>query len=179
MADARAACRRVACGSIETASENGARFIVANPALPASQSEAEWLERGRALVLRGDLDGALAVFADAYAEQPASIDIALALAGVLWQAKQADRAEAVLRPLLSAHPTHVAATFLLAKILKEQARANAVAATVRTLFAAAPQPVGATIQAVELLDDAGRKRDAANLCEAAIAEGSTDPRLYA
>lgn len=152
---------------------------MAIPAQPAHRSEAEWLERGRALVLRSDLDGALAVFAAAYAEHPASVDIALALAGVLWPSKQPERAEAVLRALLAAHPTHVAATFLLAKILKEQARMNAVAATVRALFAAAPQPVGTTIQAIELLDDCGRKQDAADLSEAAIAQGSADPRLYA
>jgi hypothetical protein len=149
------------------------------PASPAHRSESEWLERGRALVLQSDLDGALAVFADAHAEHPASADIALALAGLLWQAKQPGHAERVLRALLAAHPAHVAATFLLAKILKEEARTNAVAAPVRALFAAAPQPVGTTIQAIEMLDDAGRKQDAAELCEAAIADGSTDPRLYA
>ena len=149
------------------------------PASPTHRSEAEWLERGRALVLRGDLDGALATFDAANAAHPDSTDIALGLAGVLWQAKQPDRAETVLRALLSTHPAHVAATFLLAKIQKEQARMNAVATTVRALFVAAPQPVGTTIQAVELLDDAGRKQDAADLCEAAIAHGSTDPRLYA
>ncbi|HEX5123852.1 MAG TPA: sulfotransferase, partial [Rhodanobacteraceae bacterium] len=149
------------------------------PASPTHRSEAEWLERGRALVLGSDLDGALATFEAAYAAHRDSVDIALALAGVLWQSKQADRAEAVLRELLAAHPASVAGTFLLAKILKEQARMNAVATIVRALFAAAPQPVGTTIQAVELLDDAGRKQDAADLCEAAIAQGSTDPRLYA
>ncbi len=143
---------------------------MAIPASPATRSEAEWLERGRALVLRSDLDGALAVFEAAHVEHPASVDIALALAGVLWQANESERAEALLRALLAAHPAHVAATFLLAKILKEQARMNAVATTVRELFVAAPQPVGTTIQAIELLDDAGRKQDAADLCEAAIAQ---------
>jgi len=152
---------------------------VAIPASPATRSEAEWLERGRALVLRSDLAGARALFDAAHAEHPASVDIALALAGVLWQAKESERAEAVLSALLAAHPAHVAATFLLAKILKERARMNAVATTVRALFVAAPQPVGTTIQAIELLDDAGRKQDAADLCEGAIAHGSTDPRLYA
>jgi hypothetical protein len=161
------------------ASEPEHPSIVAEPASPAQRSETEWLERGRALVLRSDLDGALATFEAAHAEHPASADITLALAGVLWQAKQPERAESVLRALLATAPTHVAATFLLAKILKEQARMNAVATTVRALFAAAPQPVGTTIQAVELLDDAGRKQDAADLCEAAIAHGSTDPRIYA
>src|SRR3954451_23702879 len=48
------------------ASEVGARSIVTIPASPAHRSESEWLERGRALVLQRDLDGALAVFADAY-----------------------------------------------------------------------------------------------------------------
>ena len=152
---------------------------MAVPASPANRSEAEWLERGRALVLRSDLDGSLATFADAYAEHPASADIALALAGLLWQSKQSERAENVLRALLATQPANVAATFLLAKILKEQARTNAVATAVRAVFAAAPQPVGTTIQAVEFLDDAGRKQDAADLCEAAIAGGSTDPRLHA
>jgi len=152
---------------------------VAIPASPATRSEAEWLERGRALVLRSDLDGALAVFDAAHGEYPASVDIALALAGVLWQKRETDRAEALLRALLAAHPAHVAATFLLAKILKAEARMNAVATTLRALFVAAPQPVGTTIQAIELLDDAGRKQDAADLCEAAIAHGSTDPRLHA
>jgi len=152
---------------------------VAMPASPANRSEAEWLERGRALVLRSDLDGALSTFDAAHAQHPASTDIALALAGLLWQSKQSERAEHVLRALLAAHPAHVAATFLLAKILKEQARMNALATVVRSLIAAAPQPIGTTIQAVELLDDAGRKQDAADLCEAAIAHGSTDPRLYA
>src|SRR4029079_5577878 len=62
---------------------------------------------------------------------------------------------------------------------KEQARMNALATVVRSLIAAAPPPIGTTIPAVEVLDDAGRKQDAADLCEAAIAHGSTDPRLYA
>lgn len=150
-----------------------------DPGSPTARSEAEWLESGRALVLRSDLGGALATFEAAHAGHPASADIALGFAGVLWQSKQAERAEAVLRALLAAQPAHVAATFLLAKILKDEARMNACATTVRALFVAAPQPVGTTIQAVELLDDAGRKQDAADLCEAAIAHGSTDPRLYA
>jgi hypothetical protein len=167
-----------ACGSIDGRTGER-RFIVAVPASPAHRSEAEWLERGRALVLRSDLDGALAVFDAAHAEHPDSIDLALAFAGVLWQSKQAARAEAVLRALLATEPAHVAATFLLARLLKEQARMGAVATSVRALFAAAPQPVGTTIQAIELLDDAGRKHDAAALAEAAIAQGSNDPRLYA
>ena len=141
--------------------------------------ESAWLECGRALVLRSDLDGAIAVFSAAHAEHPGSVDVRLGLAGVLWQAKQNERAELLLRDLLAAHPDHTAATFLLAKILKAEGRMQAVDAVVRALFARAPQPVGLTIQAIELLDDCGLKAAAVAICEDAIARGATDARLYA
>ena len=143
------------------------------------RAERDWLEVGRALVLQGDLESAVALFVRAHAEHPGSIDVQLALAGVLWQTRHADESEALLRALLAEHADQVAATFLLAKILKEQGRMNAVAATVRVLFEHARQPVGVTIQAIELLDDCGCKRAAAELCENEIARGSTDARLYA
>lgn len=142
-------------------------------------AEHDWLECGRALVLRSDLDGAADLFSAACAEHPRSIDLRLALAGVLWETKQTDTAESRLRELLAEHPDNVAATFLLAKILKEQARMNAVASVVRALFAQTRQPVGLSIQAVELLDDCGCKQAAVDICEDEIARGSTDPRLYA
>jgi tetratricopeptide (TPR) repeat protein len=145
----------------------------------AAREERDWLECGRALVLRRDLDGAAAVFAAASDRFPDSADAQQALAGVHWQTGQPARAEPILRALLAAHPGHVAATFLLAKILKEQGRTGAAEAVVRALFAYAPQPIGTTIQAIELLDDAGRKQAAAELCESEIARGSTDARLHA
>jgi hypothetical protein len=145
----------------------------------ADRSESDWLEFGRALVLRGDAIGATAHFAAAHAQFPASSEIMLALAGLHWQTRSVRTAEALLRELLAATPGHAAATLLLAKILKEQARMSAVAEVVRALFATAPQPVGLTIQAIELLDDCGLKADAAAIAEDAIARGSTDPRLHA
>jgi len=156
--------------------EHARRFLL--DALTGS-AETDWLECGRALVLRSDLEGAAIVLSAALAEHPDSIDVRHALAGVSWQTKQFAEAEALLRALLMQHPDNVAATFLLAKVLKEQARMNAVAAVVRSLFEHAPQPVGTTIQAIELLDDCGCKQAAADLCENAIAAGSTDARLYA
>ena len=141
--------------------------------------ESDWLDAGRALVLRGDLESATVVFDAARAEHPGSVDLRQALAGVLWQAKRAAEAESLLRTLLAEHPDHVGATFLLARILKEQARMVDVETVVRALFARAHQPIGITIQAVELLDDCGRKDAAAALCEDEIARGSIDPRLYA
>ncbi|HEY6985426.1 MAG TPA: sulfotransferase, partial [Rhodanobacteraceae bacterium] len=143
------------------------------------RGESDWLDAGRALVLRRDLEAAIPVFESAAVEHPRSIDLRQALAGVLWQTKRANEAESLLRALLAEHPDHVAATFLLAKILKEQARMVAVEEVVCALFAQTRQPVGVTIQAVELLDDCGRKDAAAALCEDEIARGSTDPRLYA
>jgi tetratricopeptide (TPR) repeat protein len=145
----------------------------------AGHAERDWLECGRALVLRADLDGAAAVFSAALAEHPESIEARHALAGVLWQTKQFAQAEALLRALLARQPDNVAATFALARLLKEQARVNAAAAVVRSLFDHARQPVGVTIQAIELLDDCGCKQAASDICESEIAHGSTDPRLYA
>jgi len=63
-----------------------------------------WLERGRALVLRGDSAGAFAVFAEACEVHPQSVDLACALAGLLWQARQPAEAEARLRRVLERHP---------------------------------------------------------------------------
>jgi tetratricopeptide (TPR) repeat protein len=143
------------------------------------REERDWLDAGRALVLRRDLQAAVSVFGAAHAAHPDSIDISLALAGLLWQTKQSDQAESLLRALLATSEDRVAATFLLAKILKEQGRMNAVTATVRALFDQAHQPIGITIRAVELLDDCGCKQAAADLCEDEIARRSTDARLYA
>jgi hypothetical protein len=145
----------------------------------ADRSEADWIESGRALVLRGDVMGATAHFAAARAQFPASSEILLALAGLHWQTRNVRTSEALLRELLAAEPGHAAASLLLAKLLKEQARMTAVADVVRALFLAAPQPVGLTIQAIELLDDCGLKADAAAIAEDAIRRGSTDARLHA
>jgi tetratricopeptide (TPR) repeat protein len=145
----------------------------------ADRSESDWLESGRAHVLRGDVAGATAHFATAHERFPASSEIVLALAGLRWQTKDATAAETLLSDLLATNPAHAAASLLLARILRDQARMQAVAHVIRALFAAAPQPVGLTIQAIELLDDCGLKADAAAIAEDAIANGSTDPRLYA
>jgi Flp pilus assembly protein TadD len=85
--------------------------------LLAGQSERDWLECGRALVLRADLETAVVVFSSALAEHPDSIELRHALAGVLWQTKQVERAESELRALLAKHPDNVGATFLLARLL--------------------------------------------------------------
>lgn len=145
----------------------------------AGQRQDAWLECGRALVLRGDIDAARELFAAAVAAHPDSIELRHALAGVLWQANRSSAAEAVLRELLATHPDNAAASFLLARLLKEQGRMQAVEVAITSLFEHAQASSEDVIRAVELLDDCGRKRAAAEVVERAIAGGSTDARLHA
>lgn len=142
------------------------------------QDAPAWLERGRALVLRGDLAGAIAAFRQGLLADPVSTLLRHALAGVLWQGGQHAEAESLLRGLLAEDPGNVAAGFLIGRLLKSQGRMLAVEARMRALFAQ-PRDTGTLIQAVELLDDCGRKQAAFDLVEAAIAAGSGDPRLHA
>lgn len=143
-----------------------------------AQDASAWLERGRALVLRGDIAGANVAFRHGLLADPASIELRHALAGVLWQGGDAAQAESLLRTLLAEDSGNVAAGFLLARLLKAQGRMLAVETCTRALFAQ-PRDTGTLIQAIELLDDAGRKQAASDLVEAAIAAGSDDPRLHA
>lgn len=145
----------------------------------AEGPEDDWLACGRALVLQADLDAALAVFSQATSRHPTSGDLQLGLAGLHWQQQQQAQAETVLRAWLARHPDHAAATFLLVQLLREQGRMQAAADAIHALFAHGRHDVETVIQAVEMLDDYARPADAAAICEAEIAAGATDPRLYA
>ena len=142
------------------------------------QGAGAWLERGRAQVLRGDVDGAMATFAAALAEHPGSADLVVALAGLEWQRGRASDAEARLQGLLEREQGQLAAAFLLARLQREQARMGAVERTLRAVDWRAAR-VGERIQAIELLDDCGRKRAALDLAEAAIGVHADDARLHA
>ncbi|WP_266183316.1 tetratricopeptide repeat-containing sulfotransferase family protein [Dyella humicola] len=142
-------------------------------------SEQAWLECGRALVLRTELETALEVFAAATTHYPVSADLSVGLAGLCWQMQRHAQAETLLRDWLSKHPEHIGATFLLARLLREQGRMRAAAEAVQQLFDHGPHDEDTVIQAVEMLDDYGRPQDAARICEVAIAAGSEDPRLHA
>lgn len=137
------------------------------------------LENGRARLLAGDTVGALATFEAAFAQQPDSSSLLLALAGTCWQAGQQARAESLLRGWLDTHATDADATLLLVRLLQEQGRMQASAHACRALFARARQPVDILLQAVELLEGHGCALDAAALCEAEIAAGSPDARMHA
>ncbi|MFC4525193.1 sulfotransferase [Dyella halodurans] len=145
----------------------------------AEASEQAWLECGRTLVLRTELEAAMEVFAAATARYPASADLTLGLAGLCWQMQRQAQAEARLRDWLSGHPGDIAASFLLVRLLREQGRMQAAAETMLKLFEHGPHDEDTVIQAVEMLDDYGRPQDASRICEMAIAAGSADPRLHA
>lgn len=137
------------------------------------------MERGRTLMLRGELDGAVALYTHAATRFPDSTDACLGLAGLHWQRRHLQQAEAVLHQWLASHPDNEPAAFLLAQLLREQGRLQAAADVLHQLFAHGAHDEEAVIRAVEMLDDYGRPRDAARICEAAIDAGSVDARLHA
>ena len=141
--------------------------------------EQQWLEQGRALLLRGELPDALAVFTAAAARYPTSGEVLVGLAGLCWHMHQHTRAETLLRDWLREHPDDVAATFLLVQFLRDQGRLQAAAQVMRQLFEQGLHDVDTVIQAVEMLDGYGCAQDAAAICEAEIAAGSNDPRVHA
>ncbi|HEU4664221.1 MAG TPA: sulfotransferase [Dokdonella sp.] len=142
------------------------------------QGAGAWLERGRAQVLRGDVDGAIATFAAGLAEHPDSADLVVALAGLEWQRGRVDDAWTRLRALLEREPGQLAAAFVLARLERERAQMEAAERTLRAVDWRAAR-VGESIQAIELLDDCGRKRAALDVAEAAIDTHAGDPRLHA
>jgi len=138
----------------------------------------EWLERGRAQVLRGDTVSALATFAAAHAEHPHDVEIALAHAGLLWDRGDAAAAESILRASLQREPGHVAATLLLARVLFAQSRTGAAERAFRDLLAAVEIDVETRIRIIELLDEHGCERAASEIAEAGL-EKDDDTRLHA
>lgn len=138
----------------------------------------EWLERGRALLLRGQSDAALATFEAGCAAHPGDVELCVACAGLLWQARRPAEAERHLRNVLAVSPGHAAAAFLLARLLREQSRMLALETVLRALFDQ-PQDVGTLLQAVDLLADGARVQAASDLVERALAAGSRDARLHA
>jgi len=139
---------------------------------------ADWLERGRAQMLRGQPEAALATFEAGCAAHPGSAELRVALAGLLWQARRSPDAERHLREVLDAQPGDAGAAFLLARILREQGRMLGVEATLRALFAQ-PQSLATLLHALDLLADCERVEAASELAERALAGGEGDARLHA
>ena len=147
--------------------------------VPVRQLDEYWLESARSLVLSGELDAAGRLLTTALVEHHDSIEIRYALAGIHLEAHQYAQAESLLCELLAEHSDHAASSFQLARMYKNQGRLQAAGRILRTLFGRNRHDPDLLIQAVELLDESGRQTDAAAICEAELAAGSTDPRLHA
>jgi len=145
----------------------------------AGADERDWLECARTLTLRAQAEAARSVLAAGLASFPDSAELRFALAGALRQAGQTVAAEALLRDLLAQCPGHASAAFLLAGMLRDAGRTAAAATVLRVLFQDSNQDVANAIQAIEFLDDCRRQRDAAAICELALARGAADARLHA
>ena len=143
------------------------------------QDEQAWLDRGRACVLRGDLQGAEAAFASALVEHPRSFDLRRALAGVYQQSAKFERAEPLLRALHAERPQDFASAFALARLLLAQARGHAAAQTLLECFQKGERDPELAIKAIELLDEADRKAEAAEIARMALAARPGDARLHA
>lgn len=137
-----------------------------------------WLEAGRALVLKQDLDAADALLRAALARFPQEAELRLALAGVRWQRKDHAGAQALLDELLERQPGHVAAAFTLARLHAERDALPAAEAAFRALFERFPQQPDLALRAAKMLADWGRKPAAAEICETAIAAGADDAMLH-
>ncbi|WP_458071054.1 tetratricopeptide repeat-containing sulfotransferase family protein [Rhodanobacter sp. BL-MT-08] len=143
--------------------------------------EADWLDSAQKLILKNDAHAASKLLETAVDKYPRSVDLRRSLASVYLQTGRTLQAEDMLRALLLDCPNDAAAAFLLARMFDTQGRAKAMAETLRALFKPGSECDDAdlTIAAIELLDGAGKQADAASICEARIAAGSTDARLHA
>ena len=144
-----------------------------------AQDEQAWLDRGRACVLRGDLQGAESVFASSLVEHPSSFDLRRALAGVYQQTAKSERAEPLLHALHAERPQDFATAFALARLRVAQARGNAAAQTLLECFKKGECDPELAIKAIELLDEADRKAEAAAIARIALAAKPDDMRLHA
>lgn len=175
--DASRSCLAIYDQGLDRGSTQRARRALLDALAPAP--EQTWLECGRALVLRGDLDTALDVFSHAAALHPVSGDLFIGLAGLHWQMHHHAEAETLLRDWLSRQTADVSASFLLARLLFDQGRVQAAAETIRVLFERSPQDADTVIRAVEMLDDFGRPQEALGICESALSGEAQDPRVHA
>lgn len=160
---------------------NAAPIPAAAQAMLAALSDkpaADWLEAGRACVLKQDLDGASAILGTALAHFRDDAELQLALASVRWQRRDRAGARALLDDLLERHPDHAAAAFTLARLHAELGRLQAAETVFLKLFGRFPQPADLALRAARMLADWGRKPAAAEIGEAAIAAGTGDAMLH-
>lgn len=147
-------------------------------ALNASCAE-DWLECSRVLVLRGDAYAAISILSTAHETFPRSTDVAVSLAGMYYQTNQQVDAECVLRQLLTLYPGHTGGSLLLMHVLGAAGSMSSAATVAHSWYRYGPHDTAEITQVVELLDSFERQKDALEICENAIAEGSNDSRIHA
>lgn len=143
------------------------------------QTEQQWLEQVRALMLRGDFAAAGSALGVALSGFPKSFELRRVLAALHRQARREGEAESLLRLLLDERPQDAGCAFALAQLLIEQGRTRGAGEVLRRSFDGADPDANLAIHAIEMLDEADRKTDAASIAEHATAAMPGDPRLHA
>ena len=150
------------------------RLVESLARAPASH----WLDLAREHALRGDWRIAETVLRAALARFADDGEVHVALASVLWQAGDADAARVLLRDWLQRQPAHLSAAFTLARLEGERLDFTAAASALRAAFRHPGQPADLALRGAKMLADWGDKPAAVEICEAAIAAGSDDPKLH-
>lgn len=148
--------------------------------IPPGQPPGEWLRVAQTLVLDNRPAEAQALLEAGRAVHPHDGELALALAGLYFDAQRHADAETLLSEVLAAHPAHLGAAFALARVLRAQGQLARMGRQLLAAVSLHPPAPELAIQAVEMLDDADRKAEAYAACRRALdAAHGNEPRLHA
>ena len=137
-----------------------------------------WLDCARLLLQLGQPALAAALLDRAGAAGLAPAHASYWLAQALWQAGDADRAEAQLRSVLAAAVDNDAAV-LLAQLLRAQGRFNAAVAAMQLGMDAPDADHARLMRVVQFVRECQRQDVGLVLCDLALAKRDTDPELHA
>ncbi|HET7560925.1 MAG TPA: sulfotransferase [Rhodanobacteraceae bacterium] len=113
------------------------------------------------------------------ATAPASVDAQLAVAQALFQRDDVTRAEALLRSAQAREPAHEDVATLLAKVLQSRGRLGAAANVLLAACRASGFEPAMSLRCARFAQQCDRHAVAAQICEGALAVGSSDPQLLA
>lgn len=100
-----------------------------------------------------------------------------ARASELWQADQADQAEAILRELVARHPAREEFSMLFAEILRNQGRLDAASSVIFESCNAGGYVPGASLRGAKFMQECQRHILADSVCREVVARGNRDPEL--
>jgi tetratricopeptide (TPR) repeat protein len=119
----------------------------------------------------------VALLQDAVLRWPDDAELYYWLGNALRGCGQIADAEAVFRMLLQNHPDHEQGVWALAFMLRDAGRIEAAAAGVVEFLRNRNSDIDNTLRGLDFLEGCRRFSQAAQICEARIAAGVTDPRL--